>query len=165
MSDKLKEALIKLLRAHLSETRVAGGSIKSSTPAEMLGRGPGLGWSKAEPQDDEAKKTERAKRAIAQKLPSTHHQWLPPTSRALPSYSNDPGVPLRSTPGFMLSPRFAGSMQLLQQLVELPKGSLGHLPHQKIIFSASAAPRTMAPRTVGRLYQTSRSSFGLSVSE
>jgi hypothetical protein len=24
-------------------------------------------------------------------------------------YSNDPGVPLRSTPGFMLSPRFAGS--------------------------------------------------------
>jgi hypothetical protein len=29
----------------------------------------------------------------------------------LPFASNSPGVPLRSTPGFMLSPRFAGSTQ------------------------------------------------------
>jgi len=53
-------------------------------------------------------KTERAKRAIAQELGVTHDEWLSPTSWALPLYSNDPGVPLRSTPGFMLSPRFAG---------------------------------------------------------
>jgi hypothetical protein len=29
---------------------------------------------------------------------------LSPASRALPFYYNDPGVPLGSTPGFMLSP-------------------------------------------------------------
>jgi hypothetical protein len=39
-----------------------------------------------------------------------------PLSRALFLFFNDPGVPLRSTPGFMLSPRFAGSMQTLQPL-------------------------------------------------
>jgi hypothetical protein len=36
-------------------------------------------------------------------------------ARSAASYSsvpNDPGVPLRFTPGFMLSPRFAGSIQL-----------------------------------------------------
>ena len=33
-------------------TRGAGGSVKSRTPAEMLGRGPPLGWSEAEPQDN-----------------------------------------------------------------------------------------------------------------
>jgi hypothetical protein len=36
---------------------------------------------------------------------------------ALPFVLNDPGVPLRSTPGFMLSHRFAGLSEL-QQLVE-----------------------------------------------
>jgi len=29
-----------VMRAYLSKTRAAGGSIKSRTPAEMLGRGP-----------------------------------------------------------------------------------------------------------------------------
>src|SRR3989442_14273210 len=33
------------------------------------------------------------------------------------------GFPLRSTPGFMLSPRFAGSTQVLNTCSELPKGS------------------------------------------
>jgi hypothetical protein len=37
---------------------------------------------------------------------------LSPGSRALASYVNDPGVPLRFTPGFMLTPRFAGSNEL-----------------------------------------------------
>jgi hypothetical protein len=37
-------------------------------------------------------------------------------SRALSFYSDDPGVPLRSTPGFMLSPRFAGLRKSFNQL-------------------------------------------------
>jgi len=37
-------------------------------------------------------------------------------SRALSFYSDDPGVSLRSTPGFMLSPRFAGLRQSFHQL-------------------------------------------------
>jgi len=41
---------------------------------------------------------------------------LSPTSRALSLSFIDPGVPLRSTPGFMLSPRFAGLIQTLQPL-------------------------------------------------
>jgi hypothetical protein len=48
-----------------------------------------------------------------------------PLRGLFPLSSNDPGVPLRSTPGSLLSPRFAGSTPLLQQLVGLPKGSLG----------------------------------------
>jgi len=51
------------------------------------------------------KKTERAKRVIAQTLQFTHDEALSPTSRALPFLFQSI---LRSTPGFMLSPRFAG---------------------------------------------------------
>jgi len=36
-------------------------------------------------------------------------------------YSDDPGVALRFTPGFMLSPRFAGSPQVFNTYSELPK--------------------------------------------
>ena len=43
---------------------------------------------------------------------------LSPASRAHPLRSNDLGVALRFTPGFMLSPRFAGSTQTLYQLVQ-----------------------------------------------
>ena len=68
------------------------------------------GEAKRNPRMTKGKKTERAKRAIAQKLRLTPDKVLSPTSRALPLYSNDPGVPLRFTPGFMLSPRFAGSL-------------------------------------------------------
>jgi len=55
------------MRAYLSKTRTAGGSIKSSTPAEMLGRGPRPGVERSGTQDDRGKRTERAERAIAQK--------------------------------------------------------------------------------------------------
>jgi hypothetical protein len=71
MSDKLKEALEKLMPAYPSKTRAAGVSIKP-------------GWSEAEPQDDKSKKTERAKRAIEQKLRFTCDQWLSPTRGLLP---------------------------------------------------------------------------------
>jgi len=54
------------------------------------------------------KETKRAKRAIALASQFTLDKWLSPTSRALPSCFNDPGVPLRSTPGFTLAPAFAG---------------------------------------------------------
>ncbi len=37
-------------------------------------------------------------------------------------YVDDPGVPLRSTPGFMLTPRFAGSMQIFEALIEAYQG-------------------------------------------
>ncbi len=77
------------MRAYRSKTRAAGGSIKSA-----------WGAAKRNPRIPNGKKTERAKRAIAQSLRFTHDEWLPPTSRALPLYSSDPGVPLRSTPGF-----------------------------------------------------------------
>jgi hypothetical protein len=80
---------------------------------------PRSGWkhkawrgAKRNPRIPNDEKTERAERAIAQMLRFTHDEWLSPTSRALFLCSDDPGVPLRSTPGFMLSPRFAGSMQL-----------------------------------------------------
>jgi hypothetical protein len=63
------------MRAYLSKTRAAGGSIK-----------PGV---ERNPKMTKGKKTERAKRAIAQKLRFTHDEWLPPTLRALPLYSND----------------------------------------------------------------------------
>jgi hypothetical protein len=95
LSDDLKKPLNKLMLAYHSKNPRSGWKHKA--------------WGGAErnPRMTKGKKTERAKRAIAQKLRFVR---LSPTSRALPLYSNDPGVPLRSTPGFMLSPRFAGSM-------------------------------------------------------
>jgi len=54
------------------------------------------------------RKTERAKRAIALRLRFIDHLALSPASLAFASYDDDPGVPLRYTPGFMLTPRFAG---------------------------------------------------------
>ncbi len=95
-------------RAHLSKTRVAGESIK---PWDEAKRNPRL---------RSGEKTERAKRAIAERLRFIHHVSLSPASRALASYINDPGVPLRSTPGFMLSPRFAGHTKTVHDLSQLP---------------------------------------------
>jgi|SRR5438876_8570623 len=43
-----------------------------------------------------------------------------PLRGRLPLTFNEPGVPLHSTPGFMLSPRFAGSMQLFTDFSEFP---------------------------------------------
>jgi len=63
------------------------------------------------------KKNERAERAIAFTLPLLQVSVCRPLSRAL-SFVHliDPGVALRSTPGFMLPPRFAGSMKLSPKL-------------------------------------------------
>ena len=101
MSDMLQEALIKLL---LSKTREAGESIKpgverSGTP------GPTVVESRAREACGSAKKGDLLK-----------DEWLSPTSWALLLCATDPGVPLRSTPGFMLTPRFAGSKQTLRRL-------------------------------------------------
>ena len=38
--------------------------------------------------------------------------------RGLSLYFTDPEVPLRSTPGFMRSPRFAGSMQCFTNFIQ-----------------------------------------------
>jgi hypothetical protein len=89
---------------YVSKTRAAGGSIKpgverSGTPGMM-----------------KSKKTQRAKRAIAQSYDLLSMSGCRPTSWALGFYSNDPGVPLRSTPGFMLPPRFAGLRQTFNDL-------------------------------------------------
>src|SRR5947208_9775970 len=51
------------------------------------------------------KNAKRAKRAIAPRLELT--RFRPLRGPFVLSF-NDPGVPLRSTPGSMLSPRFAG---------------------------------------------------------
>jgi hypothetical protein len=59
--------------------------------------------------------TKRAKRARARCYDLLSMTVVLPTSGALLFYTNDPGVPLRSTPGFMLSPRFAGSIETLQE--------------------------------------------------
>jgi hypothetical protein len=65
----------------------------------FLFQNPRSGWkhkawgeAKAEPQDEEGKKTERAKRATAQKLLSTYDEPLSPTSWALTLSPNHPGV-------------------------------------------------------------------------
>jgi hypothetical protein len=65
----------------------------------FLFQNPRSGWkhkawgeAKAEPQDEEGKKTERAKRATAQKLLSTYDEPLSPTSWALTLSPSHPGV-------------------------------------------------------------------------
>ena len=59
--------------------------------------------------------TERAKRAIAQNL-QVDESAVAHFAGSL-STPDDPGVPLRFTPGFMLSPRFAGSTQVFKTLI------------------------------------------------
>src|SRR2546425_3775878 len=59
----------------------------------------------------DGKKTERAKRAIVQEKRLVI--GCRPLRGLFLLTSNYTGVPLRSTPGFMLSLRFAGSVQLL----------------------------------------------------
>jgi hypothetical protein len=64
----------------------------------------------------------RAREACDSAKATIHHMSLSAAWRALASYANDPGVPLRykgclddlqlrSTPGFMPTPRFAGSIK------------------------------------------------------
>ena len=64
--------------------------------------------------------------ATVQTLHFTCHKRLSPTSWAFRFLLNDPGVPIRSTPGFMLSQRFAGSVQSCHQLVQIFLKLIGH---------------------------------------
>ena len=64
------------------------------------------------------KKSERADRAIAETLGLSIINGCRPLRGLFLFYLNDPGVSLRFTPGFMLSPRFAGSVQTFDQLVQ-----------------------------------------------
>ena len=76
---------------------------------------------RSETQVNEPEETEHAKRAIALNLAIYSMNGSRPLRGLLPFYSNDPGVPLRSTPGrgpqpsisagvrdFMLPPRYGG---------------------------------------------------------
>ena len=76
------------------------------------------------------KKSERAKRAIAQTMGITFHKRLSATSWTHSFLlANDPGVSLRFTPGFMPSPR---SVQTLINLFR-PSLSLSRR-HDKLKF-------------------------------
>src|SRR5438876_9943489 len=68
------------------------------------------GEAKRNPRIIKGKTTERAKRPIELRCDSLIMSGCRPHRGLFSLYSNDPGVPLRFTPGFMLSPRFAGSM-------------------------------------------------------
>ena len=95
MSDKLQEALDKLTRTYLFENPRSGWKHKA------------WGGAKRNPRLTIRNKTERAKRAIAQRCDLLMMKGVAHFAGSAVVF-NDPGVPLRSTPGFMLSPRFAG---------------------------------------------------------
>ena len=111
----------------MSSTRSVGVSLARRFNAGitllpvLVGLNPRSGWkhkawgeAKRTPGSRRQENFERAKRAIAQKhnLDSRQRDVAHFVGSA-PFYFNDPGVSLRSTPGFMPSPRFAGSMQTL----------------------------------------------------
>src|SRR6267142_3219031 len=77
---------------------------------------------------------------------------LSPTSRALSLSFIDPGVPLRSTPGFMLSPRFAGLMQTLQPLDQ----SFGYVRALALSQSPSLPTFRQMPNTCATFQQLPR---------
>ncbi len=106
------------------------------------------GGAKRNPRMKRGKRTKRAKRAVAQELQCVNDHGLSPTSRALFLCAKDPGVPLRSTPGFMLSPRFAGSLQVHQLVPRLLK-FVGHVWLLCLVFAAGVAPATAATLVVG----------------
>src|SRR5438094_1315927 len=61
------------------------------------------------------------------------------------SYLHDPGVPLRFTPGFMLSPRFAGS-------IHAPHSSLHLLVYPSVLLTVLydniTCHRSISPKTI-----------------
>src|SRR5258708_31898136 len=69
------------------------------------------GGAKRNPRLTKRNQAERATRAIAQARRFTVLNGYRPLHGLPPHTPTVPGVPLSSTPGFILSPRFAGSRQ------------------------------------------------------
>src|SRR5437660_4991484 len=70
------------------------------------------GGAKRNPRLTKRNQTERAQRATAPAQRFTVIKGYRPLGGLCLHTPTIPGVPLRSTPGFMLSPRFAGSTQV-----------------------------------------------------
>ena len=95
-----------LPRFKISGARGAADSIKSRTPAEMLGRGPRPGVERSGTPGKRTLGMSEARGAADSRINMIHvSQPLSAASRAQRSVVVlDPGVSLRSTPGFMLLP-------------------------------------------------------------
>src|SRR5882724_8066607 len=102
----------RLISAKIMTARGAADSIKSRTPAELLGWGPRPGVERSGTPGTRYKKICKAREAADRRIIMIDvcnlNRFRPLRGLKCFLFVFDPGVSLRSTPGFMLSPAIAG---------------------------------------------------------